>query len=349
MEILFKVTNTGGNAATVGHSNFKQHYSAINDNLSWDTLKPSIRKATIEHLIPHISQEIYDALVDYYHNGDTQNTEEEEFLEACQDAVAYYTMIYAAPELNVSASDMGMVEKGSTSAPVLPVAQWRYKEFKYDLCKKADKMLDRVIALLEKYTHSEVEFFEGWVDTTAYVETRTNFFQSATEFSKYVKINNSRRLFQQIMQDILRVEEEIDKIICETQFNALVTAIKEGDLDESETALVEQIRRYIAPKALAMAAPLMYLTLDSNGLYLSSYTDGYDSHNHLSQASRGAEAVGNFVLKLKTDAEFQHHVLMNFIHSHIDDYPDIEDSDCYAMYTQSRVGPVDVGPGGIML
>jgi len=349
MKLLFKVSNTGGIEATVANSNLKEHYSGINDNVAWKTLLPNLRRATTEYLIPHISEEIYTAIAELYDSGDELSAEQEEFLMACQDALAFYTMVLALPELNITVSEMGLVEKGSTSAPTTAAPQWRFKELKYDLCKKADKMLDKCIALLEKYTHDEVEFFAGWVDTKAYTDTRTTFFQSAAEFDKYVKINCSRRLFAQIMQDIIRWEEEIDKIICEDQFNALADAIKNGDADDNEKQLIEHIRRYIAPKAMASAAPLLFLTLDTNGLYLSSYTDGVDSHNHFSAVARGAEAVGNYILKLQTDASYQHNVMMNFIHNHISDYSLIEDSDCYARYTHSRVGPIDVGPGGIFI
>lgn len=349
MDLLFKLSNTGGLEPVVSYSNFKEHYSAVNDNLAWKSLEPSIRRATTDYLIPHISNEVYTAIAEVYVAGGELSEEQMEFLVACQDTVATYTMVLALPELNVTVGEMGVVDKGSTSAPTAPAPQWRYKELKYDLCKKADKMLDRCIALLEKYTHDGVEFFEGWKDTKAYKEVRTSFFHSAAEFDRYVRINSSRRLFSQIQQDIILVEEEIDKIICEDQFNALVEAIKDGDATDEENALIEQIRRYVASKAMAKAAAGLFLTIDTTGLYLSSYTDGVDSHNHFSAVARGAEAVGNFILKLQTDASYFQQVMMNFIHTHIDDYPDIEESDCYARYLHSKVGPIDVGPGGIFI
>ncbi len=351
MEILFKLSNTGGNEATIANSNFKEHYSAINDNLAWKTLLPSIRRATTDFLIKNIGSEMYDAIATAYHGTDELTDEQEEFLQACQDVVAYFTMIYAAPELQVSASEMGLVEKGSSSTPTMPVAQWRYKEFKYDLTRKADRFLDYVIQLLEKYVHDAVEFFDTWKTSNAYTDTRTVFFQSADQFDKYVKINGSRRLFAQISQDITRVEEEVDKIICVDQFNALSDAIKDGDASDDEKALIEQIRRYVAPKAMASAASLLSLNVDAYGLSLSSYADGIESHNNLSMAARGAEAVGAYVLKLRTDSDYQHQVLMNFIHSKIATYTLIAESDCYARYNTERRGLISSanGVGGVML
>ena len=330
-------------------SNFKQHYSAINDNLQWSTLLPSIRRATTDYLIAHIGQEMYDAIATAYHGEDALTAEQAEFLERCQDTVAYFTMLYVAPELNVSASEMGMVEKGSSSTPTMPVAQWRYKEFKYDLTKKADKLLDGVIRLLEKYVHAGVEFFDTWRESVTYQDTRTSFFQSAGEFDRYVRISGSRRLFTQISQDIIRIEEEIDKIICEDQFNALVEAIRDGDATDDEKALIEHIRRYVAPKAMSSAASILSLNVDTHGLSLSSYTDGMESLSHHSSVVRGAETVGAYTLKLRTDADYQMQVLMNFIHSKIDTYTLIQDSDCYARYNTARRGLISTGPGGVML
>jgi len=355
MDLLFKATNTGGFPATVDHTTFRAHYSAINANTAWATLEPSVRRATRDHLIKHIGIELYEDLAALFNEGSEELEEDQaEFLEACQDVVAYYTMLYVAPELNIGFSDMGVVEKGSNQAPVMPVAQWRYKEFKYDLTKKADRLLDRVLSLLEGYVQVPVEeppvdnYFDLWLESSAYTEFRTTFFHSAEQFSKYVKIDSSRRLFAQLYGDIIRVEEDIKALICDEHFSTLDTAIKEGSLEEEDVLLVEKIRRYVAAKSVHRAAPLLFLTLDGNGLHLSSWSDGYDQTNHLSAATQGAQAVGAFILKQSQDADVYFNDLVSFIHTNIEDYPDIASSDCYEAYTSLGRVPMGTGDGGVM-
>lgn len=337
MKLLFKTSNTGGSTPTIGASNFKEHYAAINSNTAWKTIQPSIRRATETYLIPYISSELYEDISDKYDASEELDDEQTVFLTACQDVVAFYTILLLSPELNVSIGDMGVVEKGSNQQPVLPVAQWRYKEFKYDLTKKADAALDYVLELLESYVHDEVEYFNLWKNSTAYGQVRTSFFNSAAAFSKYVNINNSRRLFNSLGIDIKRAEEKIDGVIGEYQFNELVEMVNAGiDLEAPLDMLLEKIRRFVAAQSVISSTPRLFVTLDARGLTLSSYTDGYDAGNHLSSAFRGAEAVEGYLQQLKADAGAYYQDLVNFIYANIDDLPLISDSDEYQAYSTAH-------------
>lgn len=350
MEILFKTSNTGNLPATVGHSNFQEHYGGVNVQTSWAGLVPSIKTATKEHLIPAIGQELYDAIVDDYHNAPGGITGERlTFLEGCQEVIALFSMLYVAPEMNINFSNMGAVEKGSSQGPVMPVAQWRYKDFKYDLAKRADRALDRLIALLEKYTAEDIAFFMSWTTSEVYAEVRTSFFSSADQFNKYVKIGKSRRMFASLYPGIIHAEEKVDQLICEDQFNALVDAIKNDDATDPEKVLLERIRRYVAAAAIAQQVPGLCVTLDTHGLQMSSYTDGMDNKAHPGSMFRGAEMVGAFVRRMEQDADTYFREMVGYIHLKIDDYPLIKDSDCYAGYKPSGSGPICSGDGAIFL
>lgn len=349
MDLLFKLSNTGGKAATIANSNFREHYASINTNMAWATIEPSIRRATERNLIPYISKELYNDLASKYQAGDELTDEQAEAIYLCQDVVAYYAVLSAASELNVGISDMGIVEKGSSQAPVLPVAQWRYKEFKYELTKKADEALDRLLQKLESFVIADKEEFDLWKNSSAYIETRTAFFSSAASFDAFVRIGKSRRLFQELAVDISSVEEEIDHIVCSDQFNELVNLIKEGDGDELQLQLIHKIRRYVSAKAITLCMPRLFLTLDGRGLSLSSYSDGMDNHNHLSSSFRGAEAVNGYVQQLRQNADIYFKDLMAFIYDNIDDFPLFKNSDCYTDANAAGKYPICTGPGGVFL
>lgn len=299
-------------------------------------------------LIPVLGQAAYNTIATLYKNGTELSASQAEFLRRCQDVVAYFTVLTMAPELSVGISDMGIVEKGSNSAPVNPVAQWRYKEFKYDLTLKADRMLDGLIAWLDDKVRAEDAVADDWKKSDQYKILRTNFFASAKDFNCFVQINNSRRLFTELYQDILQAEERVDKVLGVDQFNALVDTLKEDDEQtDKEKALILRCSRYIAAQAIANCMPRLFLTLDSRGLSLSSWTDGFDANNHMSSTFRGAEAVSGYIQRQQRNAEVYFKELIAFIYDHIEDYPLIKDSHAYSAYKNGTSSVICEGPGGV--
>lgn len=350
MEILFKTSNHAGKDATVSNSNFREHYAAVNANTDWKTLVPAIRQATEAYLIPHISQVLYDSIVDDYQNAEGSLTDvQRRFIQKCQDVVAFYAILSVSPELLISISNMGLVDKGSSNSPVTPIPQWRYKSFRYELSKKADQALDALLELLEKNVHQSMAYFMPWVEQPEYVDTRSYFFSNAKDFSRFVNINGSRRMFSALKADIERMEERVEKIICLDQFNRLREAVRDGDATDDEQLLLQKIRRYVAAAAVADAASLLNFTVDNQGLLLSSYTDGLDAHGNAASAFRGAELTGAFILQLQKNSGVYWSDLVNFVMSHIDTYPLIKDSDCYEAITDAVNIPTCNGPGGAWL
>lgn len=350
MKILFKTSNSGGIPPTVNNTDFQDYYGGINAQTSWKSLLPAIKTATKEHLIPAIGQELYDDIADLYHTSEEDvKDEKKEFLQSCKEVVALFAMLHLGPELNISFSNMGAVEKGSSQGPVMPVAQWRYKEFKYEHAKRADRSLDRLISLLEGYVKEDITFFNVWKDSVAYLDVRTSFFESAVQFDQYVKINKSRRMFAAIKPGILWAEEDVLKLICQDQYDALKDAVQDGDATNAEDALLDKIRRYVSARAIEKEISSLSVTIDAHGVSMSSYSDGVESKSHPGVIARGAEMVGAFVRKMQQNAEDYFRELVLFIHKNIDEYPLIKNSDCYTEYKPSSTGPLCTGDGAIFL
>ncbi len=225
--------------------------------------------------------------------------------------------------------------------------QWRYKEFKFELTKKADKSLDVLLARLQKYVLEAVTYFDIYKNSSAYTTNKTTFFYSADQFTTYVQISSSRRLFDSLGKYILMAEEDVDHIICMDQFNTLAENIENDDLSAIEKELVEKIRRYVSSKAVSSCAATLFLTLDNRGLSLSSYTDGFITFNHHSALLKGAEAVDAYILQLRSDADLYLKNLEAFIYENIDDFPEIKASACYKTSTRRMQGPIHTGHGGV--
>lgn len=316
--------------------------------MAWNTILPSIKQATREYLIPWMGQELYDDLADKYDAGTELSDNQADVLEVAQRVAAYFTITLLAPELSVGVSDMGLVDKGSNQAPTNPTPQWRYKEFKYDVTKKADKYLDQLLQILDAKVKADDTYFDLWLDSTAYNKSRTVFFANATEFDRFVKIGESRRLFQSLEIDIRVAEENVNHIIGNEQFDLLTELVSGDKGSDLEKELIDKIRRYVSAVAISSCTPRLFLTLDNRGLTLSSYSDGMDQHNHLSTSLRGAEAVSAYVSQMKSNSETYINMLMSFIYENIDSLPLIKNSEEYsAADTASNI--VCTGNGGVFL
>lgn len=317
--------------------------------MSWDTIEPTIRKATEKYLIPEIGLEIYTSIAEEYNSASpTYGAGEEEFLTLCKDVLAYHTILYAGPELNIGITDLGMVEKaGGASSGVYPTTQWRYHEFRRDITKKADQLLDRLAAFLDDQIAAETNdtFFDLYKNSGAYTDTKTAFFRSADDFSKYVDIGKSRRLFTALRPYILKAEADVKTLICSDQFDTLSAKLKSDDLADVNLALYEKIAPWVACKSLSASVPGLILDVDSEGIRLSSFTDGMKTAKN----AGGTNEIGAYLYELEKQAVNLWRDLAIFIHANIDDYPDIAASDCYSEYKEDSQPVIDTGQGGIML
>lgn len=356
MKLLFKPSNVGPSDPRVSHTDFREFFAGINANTSWVTLLPTIKQVTRQILTPRMGKELYDDLATKYNDGTALDAAQTELLEICKNVIAQWTMVLLPSELLISVSDMGVVEKGSSQVPVTPVAQWRYKEYKFQRTLSADFALDELIAFLDLQVHGVVEYFDLYKTSEAYTINKTSFFSSAKEFDGFVKIGSSRRLFDSLAPFITRAEEDVDSIICESQFNQLVSLIREEeDLEIDEESaftdtlklLLYKIRRYVASKSISLGHGDLFLTLDTHGLHLSSYTDGFDTFNHHSSTFKGAESVSQYVRRKSADADIFFKDLVIFIHDNIEDLPLIKDSACYESYTTGGKLPIDSGYGAV--
>ena len=101
MDLLFKIT-TGEpeDKASIKDTTFKDHYPSVNRNFAWSSLKPFIRQATREYILPYLGEEMYGALADDYQAG-TLGSEQAEVVELLQDCIAYYTIVDCLPIHNI--------------------------------------------------------------------------------------------------------------------------------------------------------------------------------------------------------------------------------------------------------
>lgn len=345
MDLLFK-TGTPENAdkTTVGDSNFKEHFGQIDKNMAWDTIQPFIRQATRMYVVDWIGLAIYEKAATLYNTG-TPADEPAEFIERLQDAIAYYTMYLAIPQLNLVTSDLGVGQHRDSDGRFDRTTQWAFKSAMWNLILQADQLLDKALQYADEQVEAEVEWFNEYADSTAWTSKYT-YFRTTSSLQEYIDIRDSRRTYLSMVKySSTAFDKYLLAVVGAEMHQEIVDEINDSDVSEANELLLPVIRKALAYYTLAESLPHMRVVLDGDGVKTVSSTDFYD-------ASRVApdEMVLDLRRKALDNAAMYRAELRNFLYDNVGDYPTWEDSDRYITdSTRSAVITSNDRTGGIML
>lgn len=257
-------------------------YISINKNFNFATIQPYIAEAE-EVVAEFLGEELYDSLLSEY---DTE-------LSAPMLALLPYVqrpiinisfLIYMSSVGAISVSDSGIfVERANNSDPA---PQWQIIKLEGAMLAAGDKGIDKLLAFLE----ANAATYPTWVNTSAYTMLKENFIQNATEATKYININGSRRVFICLKQHINFVEEVIIKqLVSAAQFNELKDQFRQGNLTADNALLVDKLKPIIAIYALKSAIPQMRFSITESGIMVSSFGGLGYVFNKIQNAATAAE------------------------------------------------------------
>lgn len=318
MQLLFKITTGVEEAkALIKDTTFKDHYPSVNRNMSWLSIKPYIKQATRDKIIPFIGEALYDDLVTKYQADQFISNEATEILDLLQDAIAYYTIEVALPTLNVVIADMGVQESIGKEGTSLPVSRWRYDRIIESVGTTANTNLDTILQKLEQFIAVPIAYFDLWKDDKAYTHGVSDLFRATADLNEFLNINNSRRTFLAILPHIERSEiAAVQETVCVEQYERIRDGILEGDLTAEEKKLVPLMQELAALDAASHASPDLALVIEGakkRGSFVGSDAAGLA---HLREQYRN-------------DAYNAQGKLTDFLHKNADDYPLFKASDCW--------------------
>lgn len=342
MKLLFKTTNLpNGTIATVGHSNFKNHYPAVNRNMAWETLLPYIRQATKNHVLRWVGYELYNDLATKYEADTVLTTEQAEVLEALQDAVAYYTIFDAMPFLNISIADMGVQQPGGSDSSTTPTSQWAFKNALWAALSRADTQLDQVMKDLET-KYKSVAYFDLWRNSSAQNIGSSAFFRTSQELANHINTQGARRVFVVLLPYLRRVEDTwLKAVTCTGLFDLLAGKMRtsiysEGFLSGADNTfttkqveLIKIIQRYVANESLAEAIPHLTVTVEAEGFRLLSQGDTFDDKKPITNSFH-LESVKALKYKCEETAKTAKADLIAYLYDNADDFPEFKTSACYS-------------------
>lgn len=351
MKLLFKPTLVPvGDQVVVGHTNFKNHYSAINRNMAWDTLAPYIRQATQKNVIRWIGQPLYDDLADKYQAGTTLSANQTLVLERLQDAIAHYTIYEAMPALNISLADMGVQQLNGSDGTSSPASQWAFKNARWQALTMADSTLDVVMNNLEAMSKTDT-YWNLWKGSDAYKLGSSAYFRVSQELTNHINLQGNRRAFVALLPFLRRVEETtLKSMLCTGLFNLLTDKLKNCPYSESfsngfdlgcftvkQVDLLILIQRFVANKALQLAVPSMSVSIEAEGFRLLSQGDIFDERKpitnsfHLQQVNALMYAAEEAANTAKAD-------ITAYLYANADDFPDWKNSSCRQLTDSSNSG-----------
>lgn len=324
MTLLFKTgTPENDNKTTVGDSNFCTHYSQLNKNTDWETIQPFIRQATRLYVVKWIGQEMYDKVATLYDSG-SPNAVQSEFIERLQDAVAWYTMYLAMPQLNVVTGDMGVGQNRDTQGTFDRTSQWAYKQAMWSIIQQADQFLDKALEYADEQVAEANTWFDEYADSTAWTQ-KYPYFRSTASLQEHIDIRDSRRAYLSMVKySGTAFDKNLLAILGKEQHDELVEQIRGESLTEENQSLLEKVQKSLAYYTLAEALPHMRVVLDGDGVKVVSSTDFYD---------RTSEATDEMIVDLRAksleNARMYRAELNKFLYENVEDYPTWAASDRY--------------------
>ncbi len=312
-----------------------RRYIQVDANINFTTLKPSIDDAE-ELFIKDLLGEFYSVLLaDYTDHTDAKgidigmNADNLLILPFVQRSLTYYTLYLSIENLGVNIGDDGIQQSFGQNSQ--PAPKWKIVELKSSYITKADRFAEKLLEYLEE--NASASKYDTWyTDIDANTAMSGSILYSTKSASRYIDINESRRLFLRLKKYVKDIEgSSIQRMICADQYHELVTQLKAGSLTTKNKALIEKLEPYIAKKALYDAVPFLAISVTTEGLSLLSVVDSLITQDPAGY--REEKQITKLQLAMKVgDAGYQvaEDGIKAFIIQNIADYPLIAASPCYS-------------------
>lgn len=308
-------------ATKIKDTNFKNHYPFINANTNWSPIKTAVNQSIYLYVKAYIGDALYNDLQTKFDAG-TLNDNETELVSMLNDAIAHYAIWQASPHLNLTISDMGMMQQSDSKGTASAVDAWRYKHHHWMVMKRADEMLDKAIQFILK---NLTTFFLYNTSSELFKKTLIN---NLTSYETYVSLNGSFRTFLKLIPFIRKAEKRyLLSVLGSNQLNDLHTKIEAGTLTDNDILLLEKCQSVVTEASLMLALPQLSIILDQGNAFMVSSMDGMNT-----KQVRHDAAITDMRGQLEEDLDLAINQLKSFLFVNVDNYPLYKASPFYTKY-----------------
>lgn len=345
-----KLTAAGAGTEKVLDFDFKKSYPDVNQNMAWANLEPYARQAVATYVFPYLGKKLYDDIVAKA-IATTAPTDpaQLELIERLRDVCAYYAIMHTLPKKKTIIASMGAVENVATEGTT-GSSLWGFKTTLWSVAQDADRMMDELLAFLEKQAEATSGYFvDNWKTEPAYTSASTRFFRNTTQFQEFQNIERSLRTFKSMRAIIEEcADRHVLPLLCRDQFDALVAAIAAKNESPAQKKLIALVRKSIAKWATYQASIEMPILAERDGFRVIGNIDAVD------QRAYSAEVITTAIQGIREGSERSARTatadLSAFLFENAADYPLWRDSKCNpANGTGAGCAVFSDGQGGVWL
>lgn len=312
--MLFKFINPSKKPAnTVEDDGIRSAAPGLNANITWESIRPTIRQAEVLFLKPELGSflttvsNVYDG-----YPAAALSPENEAIIRRLQLALGpYIEMMYMKDNLVIT-GEAGPREAGDTKGTSSAPRQWAYNAKLAALEEKAYLLLDDALLFL----YENASDFPAWSAGTIYQKGKGAFFLSLVSLQDYMPTKISGVAWRRLAPAFAEAEKRYILPVLGTAFMAeLKTAMVAGTLTAAQAGAVEEIRLALANWALRHALPHFGLVLGADGMVTVQSADGINT------ASRSGDAISQLWLSLTEMGDYYLTTLRNYLDENRADLP----------------------------
>lgn len=304
-------------------------YIKLDVNLKFAKLKPAIEDAEENFIKPLLGNAFYSEFKSAYDEADTipddLSADNKALLPFIQRSLAYYAAFLAIDELGANVGDLGIQQSFNQNSQ--PAPAYKVNALKVKYITSADKNADKLLEFLE--LNASAEKYINWFNDENANTARSGLIVYKTSIaSKYIDINESRRVYMRLRKRIVDIEQQyVKRRVCTEQYDELVGQLKAGTVTDENRELIDKLEPIIAKKALYLTLPSLAISVEAEGIVLYSSNDSV-----IQKQTAGTEEKKALASSLK-EGEFGYesdeNALTIFLEENIVNYPLIEASPCW--------------------
>lgn len=180
-----------------------RNYASIQSDTEFSDLEPKFLQAARKWVVPMVGQDLADAVVDYYNDGnpDEGDAANMSLLYKMQEAVVNLGLLLYIPEANVQVGSRGLLQNINENSQAAP--WWAVKDAARSFGQAGEEALDAILEYLE----ANADSFPEWDTSAESTEHRLLLVGTAGEFQKIHNIFKSRRTFEALASIIHEVQD----------------------------------------------------------------------------------------------------------------------------------------------
>lgn len=252
----------------------KKYFSSIDKDYYFNSLESFIRDAITDIVIPEISQEQYDRVLDAYQ----ANTLEGKLLqlhEALQKAITHLALFGNSDSGSFRISDAGYYV--NVTEQTKPVSDKKMFQFRKSRAEAGYKALDQALLLMEQNITDPA--FEAYKNSAVRDAAGGYFVSGPVEFTRaFSPLKNSGTTFRAVLSSIDQAEKDyILPVLGEDLFDQLKSSISDGSTSEIEKKLIGKIQKPLALYSIAEAIPLTGFEFDGKTFSVNALATNNDN------------------------------------------------------------------------